>query len=77
MESADSQNLDIKHIIEQLSKGVNFIDIPEKPVTGDDWLRKSIIINDTFIDLSRSNSLVLMKNYDGLFLIDKITVPQK
>ncbi len=77
MKKADTQHLDIKHIIEQLDGEITFIDVPKAPTDGDGWLRQAITINDTFINLSHSNSLTLAKCYDGLFLLKKVSVPIK
>ncbi|MFK7775426.1 MAG: erythromycin esterase family protein [Saprospiraceae bacterium] len=73
----DNSNLDIKHIVKALGNEISFIPILEKPIVGDEWMRKSIIINDTFIDLSNSNSLILSKNFDALFLLHNVSSPKK
>lgn len=74
---SDVSHLDIKHIIQALKNKMNFLTIPKKPIRGDDWMRKPIIINDTFLDLSKSNSLVLSKNFDALLLLDEVSIPKK
>lgn len=70
--SADSTQLDIKHIIRQLDEGVNFLNISQKASIGSEWLFQPIIVNDTFIDLSRSNQMTLSKKFDALIFIDEI-----
>lgn len=69
--------LDIKHIINQLKYKVSFLDIPRNRNKKLSWLFDKIIINDTFIDLSNSNEMVLSKNFDGLLFIDEISTPEK
>ena len=73
---ADSNKLDIKHIIAKLDHETSFINIPDGLEGGSEWLHSPIITNDTFIDLSNSNSLILSKAYDGLFLLKEISIPQ-
>ncbi|MEM7375614.1 MAG: erythromycin esterase family protein [Bacteroidota bacterium] len=70
---ADTTSLDIKHIIEADQARMSFLDIPQSPGKGSEWLHQPIIINNTFIDLSRSNSLILSRAFDGLLLLDSIT----
>ncbi|WP_104734574.1 erythromycin esterase family protein [Hanstruepera ponticola] len=74
---ASDITLDIKHIINLLQNRVNFLDISSMGNEKSSWLFNEIIVNDTFIDLSNSNKLVLSKNFDGLLFIDEISVPEK
>lgn len=76
MVQPDSATLDIKHIINKLPGYANFLDIPRMNYKGDDWLHRNITVNDTFVDLSGSNSMVLAKQFDGLLFIKKISVPE-
>ena len=39
----DNSNIDIKHIIKAVGNKMSFITIPEKPINGDEWMRKPII----------------------------------
>lgn len=73
----DSEKLDIKSVIEKLDGPLNFVNIPEKPKKGYHWLFDKVTINDTFIDLSNTNEMVLSKHFDGILLLDKVSVPQK
>lgn len=68
--------LDIKHIIQNDSAAITFMvtTVPEK---GYEWLYKPIVVNDTFIDLSNSNTLVLSKCFDALLLLDSVSTPAK
>ena len=75
IENPNTENLDIKHIIQNLKSNVNFLPIPENCSNGGEWLQNNIIVNDSFIDLSGSNSLVLEKSYDGLILIKESSLP--
>lgn len=54
-----------------------FLDIPNKANKKMNWLFNDIIINDTFINLSNSNEMVLSKNFDGSLFIDKTSIPEK
>jgi erythromycin esterase-like protein len=72
----DSTGLDVKHIIAGLSGSANFINIPRKSIRGSDWLRIPITVNDTFIDLTGSNKMILANYFDGLLLLDKISPPK-
>ncbi|GAB5554682.1 MAG: erythromycin esterase family protein [Saprospiraceae bacterium] len=77
MKPSDSLNLDIKHIINALKNEVNFLPIPKEKQPGSEWLFQAIITNDTFVDLSNSNTTVLSENYDGLILLQHISTPDK
>lgn len=72
-----TDGIDIKQIINELNYKLGFLNIPKKEKKGLDWLFENIIINDTFIDLSNSNKMVLSKSFDGLIFIDKISLPEK
>lgn len=72
-----STALDIKHIINGLPGFASFLEIPGGKNKGGDWLRRNIVVNDTFIDLSGSNSMVPAKQFDGLLFIKKVSVPEK
>ncbi len=71
----DTAALDIKHIIEVDQAQLSFIDFPKTLSDGSKWLQEPIIVNDTFIDLSNSNQLILFKSFDGLLLFDTISPP--
>lgn len=73
----DSEALDIKEVISSLDGKVNFFPIPSKSNKRNFWAFEKIIVNDTFIDLSRSNEMDLSKHFDGLLFIDKISPPEK
>jgi erythromycin esterase-like protein len=72
----DSIKFDIKHIINNIKGAVNYVDIPKNKFRGREWLDNDIIVNDTFIDLNKSNRLILSKSFDGLLLIDKVSPPK-
>ena len=72
----DSLNLDIKHIIAESRYGISYLHIPKTISKGGEWLQEPIIVNDTFIDLSGANKLVLSKCFDGLLFLDSITPPE-
>ena len=77
MSPPDSKRLDIKHVINNLDGNLNFLDIHSQSKKGFNWLFKKLIINDTFIDLSNSNEMVLSKHFDGLLLLNSVSTPKK
>ncbi|MEM6721233.1 MAG: erythromycin esterase family protein [Bacteroidota bacterium] len=77
LKPVSKDGLDIKHIINRLDYKMSFIDVPKKEEKGLEWIFNKIIVNDTFIDLSNSNEMILSKSFDGLLLIDKISPPEK
>jgi erythromycin esterase len=72
----DSTRLDIKHLVQALPGTVQFI-----PMTGANshskWLDNDIVVNDTFINLNKGNTLSLRKSFDGIVLIRKISPPDR
>lgn len=75
MLSPDSTSLDIKQIISKLKGTVNFLNIPPTRKPGSRWLDQAITINDTFINLSQGNKMILSQYFDGLLFIDKVSPP--
>ena len=73
----DPEQLDIKHIIGAVAPPVSFLPIPGQAKAGAEWLFEPIIANDTFIDLFGSNLLQLAKCFDGLILLDEVSVPRQ
>lgn len=71
----DSISLDIKHIIEADKTLLSFLNFPKTFSNGSKWLQEPMIVNDTFIDLSNSNQLILSKSFDGLLLFDTVSPP--
>lgn len=72
MAPIDSTRLDIKQVIANLN-GNAFLDIPDSFTTGSNWLTEEIVVNDSFIDLSNSNTMILSKTFDGLLLLKKVS----
>lgn len=70
----DPEQLDIKHIINHLKAPFHFLPIPARPKNFE-WMYQPIIVNDSFIDLNGSNKLTLARHFDGLLLINKVSVP--
>ena len=77
MAEPDSTALDIKHLIDVQRVPLTLLDVPAKPSAGSAWLFDEIIVNDTFIDLSSSNKMILARCFDGLLLFDKVSPPDK
>ncbi len=73
----DRESPDIKHIIQALDGRVHFMDISNEAPSRDAWMDKKILVNDSFINLSGGNELILSKWFDGIILIDKSTIPEK
>lgn len=71
------KGLDIKHLIAADRGNLTFLNISVHASEPDHWLQEPIIVNDTFIDLSNSNKLILGKCFDGLLLFDSITPTEK
>ncbi|MBK9932050.1 MAG: erythromycin esterase family protein [Saprospiraceae bacterium] len=76
MAPPDSTTLDIKHVIGSLPGFVGFLDVPKIKDETNDWLYRNITLNDSFIDLAGSNSMVLAKQFDGLLFIKMISMPE-
>jgi erythromycin esterase-like protein len=77
MTAAAAEQLDIKHIIEALNVEVSYLHIPKQLTIGAEWLYQKIVTNDTFVDLSNSNSVNLSKHFDGLLLLQNVSIPEK
>ncbi|HEY6506257.1 MAG TPA: erythromycin esterase family protein [Chitinophagaceae bacterium] len=72
----DSAHADLKHIIAPFKGFTTYLHIPEKKVPGTEWLHQYIVVNDTFIDLGGSNKIILAKQFDGLLLLKKVSLPE-
>ncbi|ANM29210.1 hypothetical protein ABI59_05800 [Acidobacteria bacterium Mor1] len=72
----DEQRLDIKHVILGMEAPIGFLDFPPQPHRRWAWLDREIAVHDSFIDLSRGDSMILRKHFDGLLLIKDSSVPQ-
>ena len=77
MEPPSEEALDIKHVIQELDQDLSFIEIKDKEYRGGEWLEEDIIVQDSFIDLHNSKTLVLSKQFDGILLIRKSSTPKK
>ena len=77
MNPPDSVHLDIKTLIEQLDGASHFLPIPKKSHPTNRWLFEPIVVNDTFIDLNGSHSMVLAQHFDALLLLEKVSVPDR
>lgn len=71
------EGLDIKHIVAADQGRLTFLNLNQDLGAKGEWLHQPIIANDTFIDLSGSNQLILSKCFDGLLLFDAITPAEK
>ncbi len=60
----DTENLDIKDIISKSPYDYSYLDLDN--IEGHPWTKEMIIVNDSFIDLSNSNKLILADHFDGL-----------
>lgn len=77
MTPADTTQLDIKHLTQQLVGETSFLPIPLQKSSASKWLWDPIISNDTFNDLSGGNTALLAKQYDGIILLKHSSVPVK
>ena len=66
-----SDNLDIKHIIQTDGGVVTYLDFINYNGNSK-WLYEPLVINDTFIDLSGSNKLLMGMAFDGVLLLDSV-----
>lgn len=73
----DSARLDLKHLIGGMSGFAHFLPIPPPGTPGGEWLHTDITVNDTFIDLDNTNHMILARHFDGLLLLDKVSMPGK
>jgi len=69
--------LDIKHIIAADQGRLTFLRITQDLPQNGQWLQDPLIVNDTFVDLSGLNELILSRCFDGVILLDKITSAEK
>ncbi len=73
----DSLRLDVKHFILDMQRPMGFVSIPKRATAGSDWLNQTLIVNDSFIDLRRSNTLIPSRHFDALLLIRQSSMPSK
>ncbi|MDX1407643.1 MAG: erythromycin esterase family protein [Saprospiraceae bacterium] len=75
MSPPDTGNLDIKHIIQADRAALSFLPIPAPGTPGSGWLFRPVIVRDTFIDLTGSETMVLGTAFDALLLLDRVSPP--
>ncbi|MGB0525186.1 MAG: erythromycin esterase family protein [Flammeovirgaceae bacterium] len=75
LSAPDSSQLDIKHLINQLDGYAHFLSIPSKNKKSTAWLFQPIIVNDTFINLRKKNTMELAKKFDGLLFLQQVSMP--
>ena len=73
----DPERLDIKHVILGMRAPLGFLDFPRQPHRRFGWLDREIAVHDTFIDLSRGDSMKLRQHFDGLLLIKDSSLPRR
>lgn len=73
----DTSDLDIKHIINLIDYPVSYLPVGKNKETGAGWLDKEIIVNDSFVDFSNINKMVLARCFDGLLFFKRISPPLK
>lgn len=71
------KGLDIKHIIAANQGRLAFLNITKNRQGLANWVQEPIVVNDTFVDLSNSNELILSKCFDGILLFETITPAEK
>lgn len=65
----------LKHLIRKLESPLSFLDIQSSPAELKEWLAGQTRVDDTFIDLTNSESMPLAKSFDGLILLDTVSPP--
>lgn len=75
IEPADSTNTDIKHFVANQNGYSHYLSLPKNPTSNCQFLFKPVIINDSFLNLKKGNTLVPAKHFDALILIQEVKVP--
>lgn len=75
MTAPDSTALDIKHVIAGLDGFADYLRIPSAGASVTHWSHGAVVVNDSFIDLSNSNTLVPAEHFDALLLIERSSPP--
>ena len=68
----DNKFLDLKEVISNSPYEYSYLDTTNK---SNNWMHKTILINDTFIDTKNSNFMLLSENFDGLIFLKKVSPP--
>lgn len=76
MAPPDSSELDLKHVIQTLDGYAHFVHFDDPESSQRLWFSQPVIVNDTFIDLSNSNSINLARHFDGVLLLKQVTASQ-
>lgn len=71
----DSTALDVKHVIAGLPGFANYLRLRSEPDATMSWLREPLVVNDSFTDLSSTNTLVPAEQFDGLLLVRRVSPP--
>jgi erythromycin esterase len=71
MTTPDPDARDIKHVIGALPGFVHYLSLPD--TLGPAWTDQPVVVNDTFIDLANTNTLVPAKQFDALLLIERVS----
>jgi len=70
------EGLDLKHVIREMPGAVSFLPLPPSAPAGGQWLYEPMIVKDTFIDLYGTEVMDLARCFDGVLLIDRVSVPE-
>jgi len=76
MSPPSGEGLDLKHIVQAMPGAVSFLDLPRQVPAGGQWLYEPMIVKDTFIDLYGTEMMTLARCFDGVLLIDRVSVPE-
>lgn len=75
MTPPDSSARDIKHLVAGLPGFVNYMTAASMHSSVSTWTREPLVVNDSFIDLSNSNTLVPAEHFDAVLFIRRVSPP--
>lgn len=73
----DTSRLDIKHMMKKFEAFATVLTVPDRKTVKSSWLFDEIIVNDTFIDLKNSNTMILAQHFDCLVFLKNSSPPEK
>lgn len=76
IEVSDSTRLDVKDVINTQKGFAHFISMPAVLDSYSNFLLDPFVINDSFIDLNRTETLTPYRHFDALLLIKKSSMPE-
>ncbi len=77
MMPVDTTGLDIKHIAGLFDQRAILLEMPSDSSNAVKCFYEPLVVNDSFIDLNGSNTLILQKSFDVIIVLDAISAPQR